>query len=60
MPWAGDLASAGRDVSMRTASSIVSTLFARTQWPSRWVEKHASQSWLACAPASESPSTVAG
>ena len=45
---------------MRTASSSASACFSRTQWPSRCVEKHASQSWLACAPASESPSTVSG
>ena len=30
----------------------------RTQRPSRCVEKQASQSWLACAPASERPSTA--
>ena len=46
------------DVSRRTPSSSESTPFSRTQCPSRWVGAHASQSWLAWAPASERPSTV--
>ena len=49
-----------RAVSRRTASSSESTPFSRTQWPSSSVGAQASQSWLACAPASESPSMVAG
>ncbi len=52
--------SAGSEVSLRTASSSVSALRSRTQRESRWVEKHESHSWLACAPASDSPIIVCG
>src|SRR5438874_710823 len=52
--------SAGSDVRRRTASSSDRTLFSRIHLPSSAVGAQASQSWLACAPASDSPSIVAG
>ena len=52
--------SAGREVSMRTASSRCRVPRLTHPVTEQVVGKQASQSWLACAPASERPSTVCG